>query len=69
MSINSKPGTAVHPIPKYAFENEPCPDTYLTRMYNLYKRDNMSTVIKFLVACLICVTVATAVVYAVKWLW
>ncbi len=29
----------------------------------------MPIVIKFLLACLICIGIAAAVVYAVKWLW
>ncbi len=52
-------------IPKYALENEHCS----TQMYNFYEREKMPTIIKFLLACLLCIGIATAIVYAVKWLW
>ncbi len=29
----------------------------------------MPTAVKFIVACLICIGIAAAIVYAVKWLW
>ncbi len=38
-------------------------------MYNFYEREKMPTIIKFLLACLLCIGIATAIVYAVKWLW
>ena len=36
-------------------------------MYNINM--NMPTVLKLLLACLICIGVVLAVVYAGKWLW
>ncbi len=38
-------------------------------MYNIFERKKMPTVVKFLLACLICISIAVAVVYAIKWLW
>lgn len=35
-------------------------------MYNI---NRMSTFLKLLLACLICMGVVAAIVYAIKWLW